>query len=46
MDFSILCKYVTDILKMFMKKLGVKTIFSDKLQGFERSHFLISAHLH
>ena len=33
-SFSTLCRYVTDILKMCMKKFDVEKIFFDKLTGF------------
>ena len=29
-----LCRYVTDILKMCMKKFDVEKVFFDKLTGF------------
>ena len=32
--FLTLCKYVTDILKMCMKKIDAEKIFFDKLIGF------------
>ena len=32
--FSTLCRYVTDILKMCMKKFDAEKIFFDKLTGF------------
>ena len=32
--FSALCKYVTDIMKMCMKKFDAEKIFFDKLTGF------------
>ena len=32
--FSALCRYVTDILKMCMKKFDAEKIFLDKLAGF------------
>ena len=33
-SFSILCRYVTDILKMCMTKFDDEKIFFDKLTGF------------
>ena len=33
-SFSTLCRYVTDILKMCMKKFDVEKIFFDKHTGF------------
>ena len=34
MDFSTLCVYVKDILKMCMKKFDAEKLFFDKLTGF------------
>ena len=32
--FSVLCRYVTDIMKMCIKKFNAEKIFFDKLTGF------------
>ena len=32
--FSALCRYVTDLMKMCMKKFDAEKIFFDKLTGF------------
>ena len=34
LDHSTLCRYITDILKMCMKKFDAEKIFFDKLTGF------------
>ena len=41
--FSAFCRYVTDILKMCMKKFDAEKYFLTNLQGFLLSHFSMTA---
>ena len=43
--FSALCRYVTDIMKICIKKFDAEKIFFDKLPGFLTQPFFQRLHL-